>query len=429
MSFAFEMTRRDCLRAIVSGAISTEFVSGRLQGAQGAVQPKRVAAVVTEYRKHSHADVIVGKILDGWKQQGGPGPALELASMYVDQFPGNDLARPRAREHDVPIFATIEEALTLGGEDVAVDGVLSIAEHGRYPYNEKGQHLYPRRRFFAEITDALEKHGRVVPVFNDKHLGPEWDDAHWMYERARELQIPFMAGSSLPVTFRKPELTLPVGSAIESAVGVGYSGLDVYGIHTLECFQSLVEKRRGVETGVKWVQCLQGEEMWKPVDEGAISIELLKAALRVTPLGEETSAAIEKLRELQGENVALFLIGYGDGFLGAVFMLSGLAGGISAAVRLAGEAQPRAAHFEERPVPYYPHFAYLLKAIERMMHTGEPAYPVERTYLTSGILDRLLTSRIEGHKKVETPELEIRYQPVDYPHAPRPELTSSPLGR
>ena len=137
-------------------------------------QKKSVAAVVTIYTKGSHTDVLIGKILEGWEQSGGPGPNLKLASMYVDQYPDGDLARKMSKKHGFPIAETIEQAITLDQARVAVDGVISIGEHGDYPWNDLGQHLYPRRRFFREITDTFEKHGRVAPVFNDKHPGPVW---------------------------------------------------------------------------------------------------------------------------------------------------------------------------------------------------------------------------------------------------------------
>ncbi|MBW3599027.1 MAG: hypothetical protein KY475_17365, partial [Planctomycetes bacterium] len=214
------ITRRDAL----SGAAATLLVSGLPHLVAAApspsIKPKRVAAVITAYQRGLHADVVLGKILEGWKQDGGPGPALELASMYVDQYPPRDLARPMAAKHGVPIFDTIEGAVTLGGGSILVDGVISIGEHGDYPWNDKQQHLYPRRRFFEEITDAFAKYDRVVPVFNDKHLGPEWADALWMYERAREMSVPFMAGSSMPVGYRKPDVPVPMGCQIEAAVGV-----------------------------------------------------------------------------------------------------------------------------------------------------------------------------------------------------------------
>jgi hypothetical protein len=113
------------------------------------------------------------------------------------------------------------------------------------------------------------------------------------------------------------------------------------------------------------------------------------------------------------------LFQYADGFQGTVLMLTNSAGGNSVGLKIKGKPQPIATQFEERTAPRYPHFAYLLKAIERMMHTGRPSYPVERTLLTSGILDRALTSLSQAQKKLMTPELAIRYQPVDYPVRPK----------
>lgn len=154
------LTRRDWLK--VSGASLVGNGLWQAPAAAGPVagrpRPKAVAAVVTEYWYNSHADVLLGKILEGWKQDGGPGPALRLASLYVDQFPANDLARPVSKKHGVPIFDSIEEAVTVGGDSIPVDGVLSIGEHGNYPFNDLGQHLYPRRRFFEEISNTFEKY-------------------------------------------------------------------------------------------------------------------------------------------------------------------------------------------------------------------------------------------------------------------------------
>ena len=375
------------------------------------IPKKKVAAVVTVYRKNSHADVLVGKILEGWQQDGGPGPALELVSLYVDQFPEEDLSVKLSQKHGFRMCKTIREAITLGGNEVAVDGVLSIGEHGEYPWNEFGQHLYPRKRFFEEITDTFANCKRVVPVFNDKHPGPEWKDALWMYQRAKELQVPWMAGSSLPVSFRRPDANLKLNAKVEACVGIGYSGLDIYGIHTLEFLQCILERRAGAESGVRSVQSVPTSQIGRLLTEGIIDGNLMDQGLAVT---NTDRAAVLQSPPADG---AVFLIEYKDGLMVPVLMLPGLAQGIAVAVKPQGEAS-FATRVEEREKPYYPHFAYLLKGIEAMIHTGRPAYPVERNMLTAGTLDRLLVSLREGSRQIETPDLEIAYQPTDYSYAP-----------
>ena len=406
---------------IVCGAAAlTSFTSPSL-GLRRApsIKPKRVAAIVSTYYKGSHADVILGKILEGWEQTGGPGPALELAALYVEQIREDDESVRICRKHNIPMFRTIRDTITCGTDNIPVDGVLCIAEHGDYPWNERGQHLYPRRRFFREITDTLKEYGRRLPVFNDKHLGPEWEDAKWMYERARRMRLPFMAGSSLPVSFRKPDIRIPVRSSIMAAVGIGYDGLDIYGSHALDSLQSVIEKRRGAKTGVKWVQFFEGPEVEHVLQSGLIDRELYDAALLAVP------QVARKLDARLAPPKSLILFECEDGFLGAQFMLQSVIR-TSVAVRLTGVNKPIAMQFEERREPNHPHFAYLTKAIERMIHTGHPSYPVERTLLTSGILDRAIRSWKSNGQRFYTPELAIQYKPVDYPNAPLPDLLSDP---
>lgn len=384
--------------------------------------PKRVAALVTEYRRWSHADVILGKLLEGFLHDGKAGPDLRLVSLYVDQFPKTDLSRDLARKHGFTIHDTIAGALTQGGNTLAVDGVLSIGEHGNYPDNEKGQKLYPRRRFFAETAATFAKYKKSVPVFNDKHLAATWDDAKWMYDKARELFVPVLAGSSLPVTWRRPPLQLPKECALVEAVQVGYGPFEGYGFHALEALQCLAERRRGGETGVRAVQCLQGDAMWKALDQGRWSLELLEAALALVPAHAKGDY---RTLTAKAKDAGVFLIEYRDGFRAAVAMMNGWVyegdgGAFTFAGKLQGQAQPVATHFYLQQPDPFAHFAYLVKAIDATIQTGHAVYPVERTLLTTGILDSVMTSKSDRNRRVETPHLTLAYQPTDWPIASGP---------
>ena len=97
------------------------------------------------------------------------------------------------------------------------------------------------QHFFEQASAVMAASGRSVPVFIDKYLAASWEDARWMYDRAKQLQIPFMAGSSVPMCFWRntldgrgyPEAEHPLGVELEDAVLLSYGGLEAYGYHGL----------------------------------------------------------------------------------------------------------------------------------------------------------------------------------------------------
>lgn len=372
---------------------------------QGSRVP-RIAAIVTEYRSLSHADVIVGRMLQGHVLSSAETymPRTQVVSMYVDQTPADDLSRSIAAHYDVPIKPSIREALTLGTNQLAVDGVLLIGEHGNYPDNAKGQRMYPRRRFFEETVTTFRATNATAPVFNDKHLGFAWEDAKWMYDQSRQMKFPLMAGSSIPTTWRKPDLELPIGIELDEALSIGYSGIESYGFHTLELLQCMVERRLRGETGVRAVTCLEGDDVWRAAKAGKWTRKLLDAA----------AASIEggppQPPEQLCKHPIAFLIEYADGLRGTALLLDGFTNQFAFAAQLKNDPTPVATNVWCQE-PGYGHFSYLVHNIETMYLSGKEPYPPERTLLTTGILDAVMTSRAEGHRRIETPWLaNIAYQ-------------------
>lgn len=384
--------------------LASGFASGI--AASAAPAPKRIAAIITEYRPGSHADVVIGKYLEGYKQnEQPPYPRSKIVSMFTEQVPKADMSRERAKKFGVPIHRTVAEALTLGGDKLAVDGVILIGEHGDYPMNNKEQKLYPRFEMFLKITDVFRQSGRSVPVFNDKHLSWSFRQAKRMVEISRELRFPMLAGSSVPVAWRIPAIDTPFGVRQTHAVAISYSGLDIYGFHVLEALQCLTERRKGGETGVKAVQCFERQDCWNFLDQNSWAQEHFDNALK--------NANTRKPGDPRAlvKNPAVFNIEYADGLKAAAFLMTGLVEDFTASVQCEGQSQPVSLLMNLQNGRPHHHFGCLVQKIEEMFETGRPPYPVERTLLTSGILDFALESRFQGYKRLETPQLAaIRYQ-------------------
>jgi hypothetical protein len=369
-----------------------------------------VAVVTTVWRHNSHADVLASRLVQGYTLDGqGELPRLKLASAYVDQFPPEDMSRRLAREHGFPIYETVADALTLGGESLAVDGVLLICEHGNYPKSDTGSIQYPKRRLFDLIVKVFERSGRVVPVFSDKHLEDDWTDIAWLYGEARRLGIPLMAGSSLPTLWRYPEADVERGRAVKEIVATSYGPLDAYGFHALEMVQCLAERRKQGdawgESGVQQVRCLSGDDVWKAGQSGQYDRELLGQA--VSRLKRQPLPAGESIVKI-GRSPVLFQINYRDGLRASILFARPI-NEWTVAWRY-GDGTTQSTCFATQEARPYMHFTYLLKGVEQMVHTGRSTWPVERTLLTSGLLDALLKSRHEDGKPVETPHLKIAYR-------------------
>ena len=370
--------------------------------------PFRVAAIVTTFFPNSHAGVIVPKFLRGFPTDDGLiAPRTQLASLYIDQIHQNDVGRQIAHEHDVPIYESIRAALILDGDSLAVDGVLLIGEHGDYPRSALGQEMLPRRYFFEQICGVIAESDRPIPIYNDKHLSYRWDDAHWMYTTAKQLDVPFWAGSALPVGWRRPNFEHPLGAPIEEALSIGFHMIERYGFHALESLQCQVERRQGGETGVRSVQCLSGDAVWRAADAGRWSFELAENALGTIEDGPES------LDPAQVEDPHVFLIEYCDGLKGAALML-----GDNGYVRKFAYAAKRgnvidAMEYHTDSGATHAVFSYMGLNIEDFFLSGVPPSPVERTYLTTGILEAAMCSHGSGGAQIETPHLAIRYTPTE----------------
>lgn len=408
------MTRRDWLGAGIAAPALFRSIAEAEPCVAGTKRIK-TAAVVTVYRYNSHADVLIGRLLAGYSPNAIWAPSnTQIVSLHADQIPpATDMSRDLAARNGFHLYPNIRETLTLGGKSLAVDGVVFIGEHGDYPTNDVGQILYPRYELFNQILDVYEQSGRSVPTFFDKHLSYSWEKAKAIYDRAKKIGFPFMAGSSIPLTIRRPASEPPLETPITEAVTIGYGPADAYGFHTLEGLQCLVERRRGGETGIASVQWIEGKDIWSWRDsaQGSWAKPLLEDAFRLQPLPQSQSL------EAQAKQPVLFVLNYRDGLKAAALVLTHNSAGFSTVLRVKGQSQPVGTAFvigepgrhgalDHRPLPNWDGIGY---CVDRFLQTGKAPNPVERTLLTTGALAFCFESKRQG-KPVETPQLRVEYR-------------------
>ncbi|WP_035358872.1 hypothetical protein [Edaphobacter aggregans] len=343
-----------------------------------------------------------------------------MAPSSEEQGLSSDLSQARAQQFGFRLCHNIPEALRCGGDRIAVDAVLAIVEQCNdfpYPTNDRGQVLLPRYDFFEQCAQVFETEKHSIPYFNHKQLSFSFSEAERMVKTAERLKFPLMAGSSMPVTWRLPDVDVPLGARVEEAVMVGVGGFDGTDFDALEAMQCMLERRKGGESGVKSVQLLEGDEVWAAGQAWRWSKELLSSALSRsdTPLG--LSLLDGRPQDLVGDGVlpqlvkdpAAYCIEYTDGTKGTLLMLNGAIRDFNISARLAGQEIVSTQFF--MPVaPNETYSACLTAKIDQMYQERKTPYPVRRTLLTTGMLEACLNSRHRLNQRLETPHLGVSYQ-------------------
>ena len=370
----------------------------------------RIAVLVSYWAfTRSHADWIVNKLIDGYWWNGAHTESrVEVVSVFIHQLDESGLGQKVCKAKNIPIFKTVGEAVTLGGKDLAVDGVVIVAEHGEYETDMKGHWLLPRWWIFQQVIRVFEQSKRSVPVFNDKHLSYNWDEAKWMFDKSRELNFPLTGGSSIPIYFRKPEIEIEIDTPIKNSIVIGGAGDEGGIFHAIDVLQGFVEHRKGGETGVKTIQSIRGSEAWKWVENNPWASKLLDAVAK--------SFDFKPGYFQESPQTNICVIEYNDGTKAAV--IGGRGVGWTFAGEIAGKNEPTIISMLGWAGPYDQYHASNAQPhwITEMMVTKKEPFNAERLLLSTGITNHYMESNWEGSKysavgrRLETPALNIKYR-------------------
>jgi len=404
-------TRREMLgmTGIAGMAALTGMAAGN--GMQTQTKRPRIACLTTYWAAPgSHADWIFTKLLDGYWWQGAHTPSrVDVVSVYIHQLETSQLGQKICQSKGIPVYKKIEEALTLGGKELAVDGVVIVGEHGNYPTDLRGHWLLPRWWIYQQVIRVFEQSKRSVPVFNDKHLSYNWDDAKWMFDKSRELGFPLTGGSSIPYYFRKPEKELTIGTPVKNSIVIGGASDEGAIFHCIDVLQAFVELRKGGETGVKSVQSVRGPEAWKWVEQNQWAGRLLDS---VAGKFELKPGIFQEAKQ-----ASICIIEYRDKTKAAV--ISGRGVGWTWAGEIEGQKDAEIISMLGWPGPYSQYHASNAQPhwITEMMVTGKEPYNAERLLLSTGITNQYMESNWENGqysavgRRIETPFLNIGYKP------------------
>ncbi|HUR44372.1 MAG TPA: hypothetical protein VMZ27_00755 [Candidatus Saccharimonadales bacterium] len=378
---------------------------------------RKIAFLLEEFTRSSPAQQLLDRFLIGYQRQGGQHKVgCEKVSAHLMLGGGDSDFGTREDDFGLVVAPTIEAAVE------GADAIVIVSRKPGALANER----------FLQL--ALERAPRGAACFVHGALCNSLDRGRELAGLAHSRQIRLLAGTPLGVTWRLPEVDLPMDAEANQALIVVQvspqsaqatppsvpASLRGAELHALEGLLPVIEHRRGGEAGVSSVRFLQGREVWRAGDKGVWSWPMLAAALSRSDSPQGDAVLDGRTQDLVrlglvprlARNPRGWILEHRDGLKSTLLVLDGVVADFNFAVRTKGGSM-LSAQILRAPAPALQHFSRLAAVMEDFFRGSTAPWPLERNLLIAGLLDTFSRPAARTGKRIFTPDLEISYRAVE----------------
>jgi len=360
---------------------------------------KQIAFVLESFALQTPGQQLLDRFLTGYPRDGAF-HRLEncRVSTYVASPADNPELAQRERDFGLRVHREIHQAIA-GADGVVVAWQGSSAE-------AKDELL----------KETLQRVDRGTRCFVHGALSASLAGAHEIERLAASRRAALLAGTPLGVTWRLPQVEIPKGTPLKEALVVVQGKSPAAEFEGLETLLPLIERRPRGESGIRKVQLLRGNDLWKAGEAGQWSWPLLAAALSRSDSPQGDPVMDGRTQDLAGLGLVPklareprgWIMEHEDGMRSTILVLDGVVADYNFAVRTA-DGRMISAQIYRPPAPGEHHFTRLAEVIEGFFRTGRRPWPLERSVLIAGILDFFRNRAEQTTASIETPHLKIPY--------------------
>ncbi|NBV23386.1 MAG: hypothetical protein EBS05_15890 [Proteobacteria bacterium] len=369
--------------------------------------PRQIAFLLDDFALQTPAQQLLDRFLLGYRRNGSfhkPDAFRVSYSLSPTGGEGGVRGRPsteassllqqRVTGHGLQLTADLPTAVREADALVIVPGIGSASP--------------PEPLLAAALAHA--RRGTACFVFGA--LASSLATARTRAALANARQVTLASGTEWPLTWRLPQIDLPVRASLDEAIIVVQGPSPLAELQALDALLPILERRAGGERGVRQVKFLADRELWRAGDRREWSWPLLSSALSRSDSPQGDTLLDGRTQDLVGlgvvpklaRNPRGWLLEHADGVRTALLVLEGVVADCNFALRLKDGSEISAQLFHA-PVPGQEHFSPLAATLEDFFRTGQAPAPFARSLLTAGLLDACRQSAAQPGTWLRTPEI------------------------